>query len=544
MKMRNGGMTVNDLIAMGMVVAVLVGGVVWYTNYSNRKAESARIAREKEQAEQIERERLEQERRQRDEEEFERKQLEAKLQRAREEKEREAARLAKEKSAKEAEAERLRQQAEVDAARKNYRSAQDLFAKPYCFVSEKDKLSLPFGGACSGEYWCVFSSYAEDRLIYKLTFESGSAAISVLSADSLPREMSESEFRSMFESTGAAISNGSVLWMKGAKFPGGYYKVPARDKDFRVLESNIGNMYNTYAALGMESPEMDCRVTLKLENGKVLAVLGVFDFDESVPRAKMEKAASETLGKEHGSGSFKINVERKKIRQTVVLYDGTHIKKDMHGVTHVPRTFKHLGTARNGYKRADTVETFRRQWESLRDEALRQEKRVAEAEAEYRMACEVARQKMAAKERDNARNAKSESAIDALLAKCKLFVEVRKRSNGIGAISGSVNQGMSNGSNTDNFRDEPKVSIDADLEMAKLKMNTEFVSYKCRYLKECEHCNRLAQKNGLTQSYCEQCYICKKKRLEAADKNKKLKDELKEYELLRKKINDDADMVY
>lgn len=120
-----------------------------------------------------------------------------------------------------------------------------------------------------------------------------------------------------------------------------------------------------------------------------------------------------------------------------------------------------------------------------------------------------------------------------------------QKCNGTGNISDSVNKvSPAGGKSAKPVAKKPSVSVDADLEMAKLKMNTEFVSYKCRYLKECEHCNRLAQKSGLTQSYCEQCYICKKKRLEAADKNKKLKDELKEYELLRKKINDDADMVY
>lgn len=69
--------------------------------------------------------------------------------------------------------------------------------------------------------------------------------------------------------------------------------------------------------------------------------------------------------------------------------------------------------------------------------------------------------------------------------------------------------------------------VDGDVEMAKLNINTNaFVSYNCRYRKECEHCRRLHEKNGLTKSYCEQCYICKKK----VENERKFKQKLDECE--------------
>lgn len=427
MMLRKGAMAVKDLVMLGLAGIVMVVGIVCYTNYAEKKAEAERIAREKARAEQMERERLERERQQKEEEEFERKKREARLAREREEAEREAARLAKEKAEKEAEAERQRKQEEIDSARKGYRMAQALFSKEFRFVSDKNKSKLPYGSECAGEYWCVFSSYAEDHLIYKISFDGGVSKVQVLSSDSLPTEMSESEFKAMYEPNRAAVTDGSTLWMKGVKLPGGYYEVPPREKDFRILELQIGKLYDTFAALGMEAPQIDCRVTLKSDSGKTSSVLGVFDIDEVIGRDKMEEAASAAIGKKLGKESGGETVKRKNVRQTVVLYDGLLIKTDAKGVIHVPRVYSFHGTNQHTGSGARAEREFRAKWKKLHAEALRQEKLVAEAEAEYRAACAAAQEKSAAKSRENSRIAGSESVIDAALAKCKLLVEIRKK---------------------------------------------------------------------------------------------------------------------
>lgn len=426
MMLRKGSMMVKDLIVLGIAAIAFVIGIVCYTNYAEKKAEAERIAREKARAEQIERERLERERQLKEEEEFERKKREARLAREREEAEREAARLAKEKAEKEAEAERQRQREEMDAARRDYRTAQGLFSKEFRFVTEKSKSKLPYGSECAGEYWCVFSSYAEDHLIYKISFDGGVSKVHVLSSDSLPKEMSESEFKALYEPKRAAVSDGKTLWMKGVRLPGGYYEVPPRDKDFRILELQIGKMYDTFAALGMEAPQIDCRVTLKSDSGKTSSVLGIFDIDEVIGRDKMEEAASAAIGKKLGKETGVETVKRKNVRQTVVLYDGLLIKTDAKGVIHVPRVYSFHGTNQHT-SGARAEREFRAKWDKLHAEALRQEKLAAEAEAEYRVACAAAKEKAAAKSRENSRIASSESAIDAALSKCKLLVEIRKK---------------------------------------------------------------------------------------------------------------------
>lgn len=427
MMLRKGAVPVKDLVMLGLAGVAIIVGIVCYMNYAEKKAEAERIAREKARAERMERERLERERQQKEEEEFERKKHEAKLAREREEAEREAARLAKEKAEKEAEAERQRKQEEIDSARRGYRMAQASFSKEFRFVSDKNKSKLPYGSECAGEYWCVFSSYAEDHLIYKISFAGGMSKVQVLSSDSLPTEMPESEFKTMYEPKLAAVTDGSTLWMKGVKLPGGMYEVPPRDKDFRILELQIGKLYDTFAALGMEAPQIDCRVTLKSDSGKTSSVLGVFDIDEVIGRDKMEEAASAAIGKKLGKKTGVETVKRKNVRQTVVLYDGLLIKTDAKGVIHVPRVYSFHGTNQHTDSGTRAEREFRAKWDKLHAEALRQEKLVAEAEAEYRVACAAAQEKAAAKSRENSRIASSESAIDAALSKCKLLVEIRKK---------------------------------------------------------------------------------------------------------------------
>jgi len=286
---------------------------------------------------------------------------------------------------------------------------------------------LPFGSESKGTYWCVFSTYCEDHLIYKVEFVGGTTKIKVLSSDALPRDMGESEFRALYEPKRAAVTDGSVLWMKGVKMPGGLYDVPPRDKDFRILELQLGKLYGTFAALGMEAPKLDCRVTLKSDSGKTSSVLGVIDIADVMEREKIEEAASAAIGKKLGKslGSGDV-VKRKRFRRTVMKYDGRYIKKDMRGVTLVPRVYEFIGTT--NYKSDDhrAEREFRKKWEDLTAEAERQEKAEAEVEAEYRAACEAAKAKMDAQKREHAQIVGSDSAIDAALSKCKLLVEIRK----------------------------------------------------------------------------------------------------------------------
>lgn len=82
--------------------------------------------------------------------------------------------------------------------------------------------------------------------------------------------------------------------------------------------------------------------------------------------------------------------------------------------------------------------------------------------------------------------------------------------------------------------EQPNAPLDPELELAKQRLNTKpFKSYKCKYREGCPHCKKLFEKNQLTKSYCEQCFVCKKKR-DAGDDGKQA-DEIKALEKAVKK---------
>ena len=70
-----------------------------------------------------------------------------------------------------------------------------------------------------------------------------------------------------------------------------------------------------------------------------------------------------------------------KVGDLVVLYDGNTIRKNIHGVTQVPRSFSYIGSNRHRYAlnsysyriEARKEEEARAKWQKLYDEAVRQE---------------------------------------------------------------------------------------------------------------------------------------------------------------------------
>ena len=128
---------------------------------------------------------------------------------------------------------------------------------------------------------------------------------------------------------------------------------------------------------------------------------------------------------------FKSKLKKPKFKQTVVLYDGLHIASGVDGVTKVPRTFKHLGTSHNDWKSLRTVEEFRRKWQNLHDEALRQERKMQVLLSEYESA--LAEEKaeweaqQAAQKRRRAADAQDANVIDSALGKYKLYIKAKQK---------------------------------------------------------------------------------------------------------------------
>ena len=100
-------------------------------------------------------------------------------------------------------------------------------------------------------------------------------------------------------------------------------------------------------------------------------------------------------------------------------------------MTKVPRTFKHLGTSHNDWKSYRTVEEFRRKWQNLHDEALRQERKMQEVLSEYESALAEEKAeweaKQAAQKRRRAADAQDANVIDSVLGKYKLYIKAKQK---------------------------------------------------------------------------------------------------------------------
>ena len=104
--------------------------------------------------------------------------------------------------------------------------------------------------------------------------------------------------------------------------------------------------------------------------------------------------------------------------------------------------------------------------------------------------------------------------------------------NGMKTVSASIER-SSEAKNVES-KNQNQIKVDPDLELARQRLNTgPFKSYRCNYREECPHCKKLFEMNQLTKSYCEQCFVCKKKR--NADDDGKQADEIKALEKAVKK---------
>ena len=430
MKSQKGGMSVRDMVVLCVIAVAVIIGLVAYNNHASKKAAVERQAAEKARLDREAAEKSERERRLREEEEFERKKREAKLAREKEDAERAEAERERKRKAEEEEAERLKSVAEASKWRADYLEAQSKFATTFGFMKNAPAEENPYRISNAKSFWCVFATYSADKVIYAINAEPGGGmTVFALRADSAPEPVDVVAFAQRLKKDRAAITSGGQVWLTGVALPSGVlYAVPERNHVFRVDEQNLGDIYETSVALGMVAPNIKFRVRLKSESGKTNIAIGTIGYDETLERGCLEEAIAKQLGAKARSGiSTASKVKKRKFKRTVVLYDGVYIKQEIGGVTKVPREYNFIGTT--NYKMDDhrAENAFRKKWEALHAEALRQEAQEKEIEAEY--AAAIAAEKA---ERENAVSkalaaADDESVIDAALAKCRLFVEAENK---------------------------------------------------------------------------------------------------------------------
>jgi len=387
------GLTVVELL---IGIAVVAGLIWWHVARESEKRERARIAEQEEKA----RAAIEAERQARQEKER-KAQEEARLAKERAERER------KETERKKAEAAKAKRAADARLAERAKESIDDaveyskmpvelafwsaryrvLLAKfedaELGFISEAKGTERPKGVTKRTNFWYVGLDYVSTGRIYEIEANPGGPIIvHALTEASLPEETESATFlKGMYSGKGVLMS-GRNAWICGSangkrsvalrKLIDGFSPSDADILDFRKLMDNMKLRV---------AQNVRYRVTLKRLDGRSSTQVAIVPTDTSIDRNKLMKALKDDLRRlvaQRRSVGVENGPKLKKYRRTVVMYDGTHIKRDMHGITYVPRNFQHFGTAENGTERSETVEGFRREWEALCAEAKRQERREQE----------------------------------------------------------------------------------------------------------------------------------------------------------------------
>ncbi len=255
----------------------------------------------------------------------------------------------------------------------------------FLFWSDLRDDKIPDLSAAGSTATCLFDDFGTKPAIYVLKGRGGDIfEVTKLQADAAEEDVPKTEFEALAAQKRHAICHDGTIYLCGTTKNRSLYRLPNEDKDFRPLEAELGDLGMVLIETGADFSERLARLSLRAKDGSKTIPLGVIPYSGALDDEDLEDALEEVLSDEKQANMSVKTLKAKLIRfrPTVVLYDGHIIKKDSHGVTYVPRIFRHLGTSRYGHKEYETVERFRIKWQNLRDEALRQERRAQEVAEE------------------------------------------------------------------------------------------------------------------------------------------------------------------
>lgn len=378
--------SVEVIVIAVVALCGLVLGLVQYNKYMIQKA-----AREQEELRLQEQDRVKaaqeaEERAKRMAEadaERERKLKEAEAERARQkaeaEVERERKRLAREKELQEqkdkAEAEKANRERIEDVERK-FKSASIVFASD--FAADKSPIKK------DGTFYAIGLEYISDQKVYEAMVERGVVvAVRAFSTRGEPTDVEVKTFTdSIMKNRLLVMGEDGVAWICGTGKSSWTEKVSIANEDIVPAKKELGELFAILSRWG-RLPNLKYRLTLKSSKNGVLVKggkeipLGIIEYAAAISSDRIRDAILKPLQKKRELAANIKPPKLKKFTPTVVFYDGDIIRKELK-VTKVPRTFKHLGTKVNGTVKSRTYEQAEEQWQQLKEEAERQERRKEE----------------------------------------------------------------------------------------------------------------------------------------------------------------------
>ena len=348
---------------------------------------------------------------------------------AREEAEREKRRSEKAKR----DAEREKERREMAEKVKQERELREIVSKAEMsfsgvtsvFASDFPAGKRPFDFAEDGIIIVADENYVGERSLYRLTVEGAQLkAVQKVSRHDGAKDVKPDDFMRMVTNkiVLAKLESGPV-WVCGNTKSNERIEVPDSSGAYSPLPDFMGGSLQVLSALHVAPPAIKYRVTLLAKNGKNEIKVGIVEKEVDLQEIRSKVREQLTDRKLKMSGPGIRPPVRKKVKRTVVFYDGEMVVKEVSGRIKVPRSFHFFGTAQNHDNKAhvqDIIANARRKWEELREKAEQQERKELEAEAEYQRKKAEYRQKV----EDAVRNARpTEDEVDAELRLYHLFIE-------------------------------------------------------------------------------------------------------------------------
>ena len=217
-------------------------------------------------------------------------------------------------------------------------------------------------------------------------------AIQRLTPTADPVELSDADFKQLtVEVPYLVMREGRSYFCTPGKLSATTNAVPAYGEIVNPSKETFGALYDLVFKLRIKRPDFVWQVSFQPRDFETAIDICTVRFGETVARnrfyPKVREAMriyQENLARQRAAKSMR---GAKRSARTVVLYDGNTIRKNIHGVTQVPRSFTYTGNNRHKYAinspsyriEARKEEEARAKWVKLYDEAVRQENAEREA---------------------------------------------------------------------------------------------------------------------------------------------------------------------
>ena len=225
-----------------------------------------------------------------------------------------------------------------------------------------------------------------DVMLFELTYAPGKPMEArILSAATDPAEISREDFNRFVAGVPYFVMREDRAYFcseqKGVKS----YVVPLPGDNFNPSREVFGALFPAMEKLNMPRPSLSWRVLFRPKDADADIEVAVASYGENLTRTHFfnkVREAMEKRGMQQARRQAVAKAARKVKKRTVVLYDGDVIKRDINGVTQVPRNFTYSSSNRHKYywdthAHNDEIrkeEQARAKWQKLYDEALRQQR--------------------------------------------------------------------------------------------------------------------------------------------------------------------------